>query len=55
MLSIEECRKLIPDQEKYTDEQILEIERVLNGFADLAFDCWIEERRKKRDDLQCSS
>jgi len=45
VLLIEECRKLIPSHEKYTDEEILEIERTLYGLADLAFDMWFEKKK----------
>lgn len=44
MRRIEEMRALIPNHEKYTDEQIREIEATLEGLADLAFDMWLEEK-----------
>ena len=40
MLSIDECRQLIPDGDKYTDEQIVEIRRTLYGLAELALETY---------------
>jgi len=47
MLSIERCRELIPDSDKYSDE---EIEKIRDGFRDLAeviFEKWKEDKRKE--------
>lgn len=46
MLSIDECRKLIDGGEKYTDKEIEEIRDNLYGLANLAFDVWLEEKKK---------
>lgn len=48
MLSIEECRKLIPDSEKFTDEEILDIKRRLYDLAELAFECWLQENKNQK-------
>jgi len=46
MLSVEECRKLIDGSEKYSDKEIEEIHEMLYGLANLAFDTWLEEKKK---------
>lgn len=46
MLSIEQCRELIPDSANYSDEQILEIRDSLYETAQLAFDVHLEEKKK---------
>lgn len=43
MLSIEECRQLIPDHEEYTDKQIEEIRDDCHILAELALESWLEE------------
>lgn len=50
MMSVGEARTLIPDHEQYSDEQIEEIVRTLDGLANLAFDCWLKERNKGKGD-----
>ena len=55
MISAEKTRELIPDNEKYSDEEIEKIRTTLYGLADLAFDCWLEERKNgllKKTELQ---
>lgn len=48
MLSIEECRKLIPGHEEYTDKQIEEIRDDLRVLAELALEQYIEGKRNYR-------
>ena len=45
MLSIKECRKLIPKAEELTDEQVEEIRKGCYGIAELAWDVWLVEKR----------
>ena len=44
MLPIEECRKLIDDSDKMTDEQIIEVRDVLYSLADLSLDAYFQEK-----------
>jgi hypothetical protein len=46
MLSIEECRKLIDDSEKYTDEEIVEIRKDLYEMAELALEVYFEKKKR---------
>ena len=46
MLTIEESRKLIPNNEKYTDEEIKRIRDDLYNLADIALDIIYSGRRK---------
>lgn len=48
MLSIEECRKLIPDDKKYSDKEIAEIRNILYGLGELALEDYLEEKGKKK-------
>jgi hypothetical protein len=48
MLSIEECRKLIPHHEQYSDEQIIKINNDLRALAGIIFDKWLAERNGKK-------
>ncbi|MFA5942054.1 MAG: hypothetical protein WC798_00035 [Candidatus Paceibacterota bacterium] len=50
MLSIQQCRDLIDDSEKYSDEEIEKIRGTLYGLADLAFDTWLEKNETKSKD-----
>ncbi len=45
MLSIEECRKLIPGHEEYTDKQIEEIRDDMRILAELAFESWLKKKK----------
>ncbi len=47
MLSIDDCRKLVTDGEKYTDKEIEEIRITLYGLADLALDVMRERNTAK--------
>lgn len=51
MVPLEKLRELIPDSEKYTNEELAKIRSDMEAFADLAFDCWLAERNKKLADL----
>ena len=46
MLSIEECRRLIPDSNKYTDEQVAEIRNTLYGLGELALEVYLKDYDK---------
>lgn len=46
MISNEECRDLIPDNEQYTDEQIEEINNNLHELADILLSAYFEKKRK---------
>jgi hypothetical protein len=48
MLSIEQCRELIPDQEKYTDEQIEEARSSLYGLAEIGLEHYVENQRSRQ-------
>ena len=48
MLSIEECRKLIPDHDQYTDKQIEEIRDDFRTLAELAWEKWEKDRGVQR-------
>ncbi|QSH39352.1 hypothetical protein JXR01_03590 [Candidatus Kaiserbacteria bacterium] len=44
MLSIEKCRELIEDDEKYSDEQIIEIRDALDQLASIFVDKYFSEK-----------
>ena len=44
MLSIEECRELIPEGERLTEKEVAEIRKTLYGLAELALECYFKER-----------
>ena len=43
MLTVEQCRKLIPDGERLTDAEVEEIRSAHYGIVELAFDVWALE------------
>ena len=43
MISIEKCRELMPDSEKFSDTKIDKIRTILYGIAELAPDDYFEE------------
>jgi hypothetical protein len=45
MLSIEECRALIPNNEDVSDEQIEELRKSMYELAKLALEIYFEEKR----------
>lgn len=45
MLSIEQCRELIPDDEKLTDIQIEEIRTSLYELGELALEDYIKKKK----------
>ena len=46
MISIEELRGLLPQDETFTDEQAEKIRRTLYGLADAIFERWLKERNR---------
>lgn len=46
MLSIEECRKLIPNSEELTDKEIEEIRKDCYDIGELAWDVWLLKQRE---------
>ncbi len=48
MISLAKMRELIPDSDKYSDDFLIELRKEMEGFADLAFDCWLAERNKEK-------
>ena len=49
MLSIEELRKADPKLVGQTDAEVEEIRRLLYGLAELCFDTWKEEQKKRNE------
>jgi hypothetical protein len=47
MLSIEECRALLPDGDKMNNEEIAAIRHDLYEMAELALECYVAEKRLK--------
>jgi hypothetical protein len=47
MISLEDLRKLLPDNENLTDKELLELREQLYGIGDLAFEVWLEDKKKK--------
>ncbi|KKT77088.1 MAG: hypothetical protein UW73_C0028G0013 [Microgenomates group bacterium GW2011_GWB1_44_8] len=47
MLSIEQCRKLIEDGEKYSDGKIEKIRDSMRASAEIIFEKWSKEKRSK--------
>ena len=52
MLSLEECRELIPDGDKLSDKEIAEIRADLYGMAELALDVYFSRKTTKTDNRQ---
>ena len=50
MVPLEKLRELIPDSDKYTDEELTKIRSDMEAFANLAFDCWLAKLNKKPAD-----
>ena len=48
MLSVEKCRELIPDSDKYTDEEITKMRDDMDALANIFFDYWIAKRKKEK-------
>ncbi len=46
MIEIEEFKKLLPVDEKLTEEQILKLRSQMDQMADIFFDMWLEDKRK---------
>jgi len=48
MLSIEKCRELIPDSDKYSDEYIERVRDDTRALVEIIFEKWLEERKKNK-------
>lgn len=48
MLSIEKCRELIPDSDKYSDEYIERVRDDGRALVAIIFDQWLINRKKKQ-------
>jgi len=46
MLSLDEMREHLPPDEKYTDEYLTRLRADLYAMAELALDCYFEEKKK---------
>jgi hypothetical protein len=46
MFTLEQCRELIPEGETLTDEEIAEIRKDCYETAQLAFEVWIEKKKR---------
>lgn len=55
MLSIEKCRELIPNSDKYPDEYIERVRDDTHALVELIFDVWLERRNKERNDKRRTS
>lgn len=49
MLSLEECRKLIPHSEKYSDKEIEQIRDDFRILAEIMFEKYMMEKKKSRN------
>ena len=49
MIPIETCRKLVPNSDKFADEEIVEIRETLYGLAELALESY--NKNKERVEL----
>lgn len=47
MISIEELREMEPGLADKTDEEVLEIRELLYGLAQLCYETWEEDHKKK--------
>ena len=47
MISLEEFKKLLPTDREYSEEEIAKLRENLEGLAELAFETWLEDRKKK--------
>jgi len=47
MISIQEFRKLTPDEHKYSDQEAQKIIETMDKLADFVFDCWLEKKNRK--------
>ena len=53
MLSIEQTRKILGDKAKdLTDEQLTEIRDGFYNLANVIFDKWMDDRKKKKTSLE---
>ncbi len=48
MLSIEKLRTLLPNDKSYSDQEVEQIRDEFSRFAELLYDCWVEEKRRKK-------
>jgi hypothetical protein len=49
MLSIKKFKASLGEQEKnMTEKEIVRLRDEMNSWANLIFDCWLEERNKKK-------
>ncbi len=48
MLTIDECRALIPDGEELSNEEIAQIRKDHYEMIQLAFDVWVLQRKNKK-------
>lgn len=46
-ISLAKMRELLPADEKYTDEYLIQLRKELYDLAELALDCYFEEKRRK--------
>ena len=44
MISLEQCRKIEPDLEKLSDEEVTKIRNLMYGLGQLIYETWDEER-----------
>jgi hypothetical protein len=47
MLSLEEFKKHLPADHGLTEEEILKVRKNMDEMANIFFDMWLKERRKK--------
>lgn len=47
MLSIQQCRELIPDSDKLTDEEVEVIRKDHYRMIELIWDVWFEEKKRE--------
>lgn len=51
MVTLEKCRELIPNSERFTDKDIEEIRETLHGLAEIALEHYFKDKNLgKRDE-----
>lgn len=51
MITLEQCRKIEPDLEKLSDEEVTKIRNLMYGLGQLIYETWDEERSGSKNPL----
>lgn len=51
MISLEKFKELMPKDREYSEEEIVELKENMESMAQLAFEVWLENRKKSNSNL----